>query len=161
MDRRNFIAAAGAAAALGAVGASAAQEKPAGGNMFYEFRKYLTLPGPAKKLLEDYLLSKDVYWPIGVSAPSGETPYPRFTLGGMELALLRLQASPLNASRQAQVAEIAEQVDAVRSRWRTAWGRIRSISATCMSTSCGRARRAARWRPYSSGWRSSSARATS
>ena len=74
------------------------------------------------KLLEGYLLSKDVYWPVGVTPPPGETPYPRLTLGGMELALLRARARALNASQQAQLAKIDEQMDAVRSRWRVAWG---------------------------------------
>lgn len=52
MDRRNFIAAAGAVAALGAAGA--AQGQPAaGGNEFLEWRKYITVPN--KKILENYL----------------------------------------------------------------------------------------------------------
>lgn len=52
MDRRNFMAAAGAVAALGA--ASAAQAQAAeGGNQFLEWRKYYTLPN--KKILENYL----------------------------------------------------------------------------------------------------------
>lgn len=52
MDRRNFMAAAGAVAALGA--ASAAQAQAAeGGNQFLEWRKYITVPN--KKNLENYL----------------------------------------------------------------------------------------------------------
>lgn len=52
MDRRNFLAAAGAVAALGAAGA-AAQPAPGAGNQFLELRKYLLLPD--KKVLENYL----------------------------------------------------------------------------------------------------------
>ena len=52
MDRRNFLAAAGVAAAMGAAGAAQAQgdKEP---NQYFEFRKYITIPG--KKGLEDYL----------------------------------------------------------------------------------------------------------
>lgn len=75
------------------------------------------------KLLEDYLLSNEVYWSLGISPPRGEPSYPPLTLSGMELALLRVRAQPLNDNQQAQVARIAEQLDAARSRWRTAWGK--------------------------------------
>ena len=55
MDRRNFIAAAGAVAALGAAGAAQGQGQEQAGNQYFELRKYITLPGEAKKTLENYL----------------------------------------------------------------------------------------------------------
>ena len=73
-------------------------------------------------LLEDYLLSADLYWPVGASPPPGEPPYPRLTLGGMLLARKRAQAYSLTTNQQAEFAQLVQQMDAVRSRWRSAWG---------------------------------------
>lgn len=74
-------------------------------------------------LLENYLLSNDIYWPIGVSAPAGSTPYPQFTLGALDLARLRLQATASTPEQRAELARLEEQMDATRSRWRVAWGK--------------------------------------
>lgn len=59
MDRRNFLSAAGAAAAVGLASTVMAQgQAPKGegkGNQFLELRKYLTVTTPNKALLEKYL----------------------------------------------------------------------------------------------------------
>jgi hypothetical protein len=72
-------------------------------------------------LLEDYLLSTDLYWPVGANPPRGEPPYPRMTLSGMLLADQRLHALAQTPDEEAKLARIDEQMDATRSRWRTAW----------------------------------------
>jgi len=74
-------------------------------------------------VLEDYLFSSEIYWPVGVTAPSGATPYPQLTLGGLLLAMKRAQARVATPQEQARLARIGEQIDAVRTRWRSAWGK--------------------------------------
>ena len=85
----------------------------------YEFR-YLEA---GIDVLEDYLFSSEIYWPIGATAPSGATPYPQLTLGGLLLAIKRAQARAVDPEQQARLARIEEQIDAVRTRWRSAWGK--------------------------------------
>lgn len=59
--------------------------------------------------LQDYLLSNELYWPLGGNLP-------RLTPGSLELALLRLESYA-----PAEVGQLRGQVDAVRLKWRTAW----------------------------------------
>ena len=71
--------------------------------------------------LEAYLLAKDLYWPVGISAASKETPYPQLTIGGLLLSLKRLQANARSPEQQASLAKVEQQLDTVRTRWRVAW----------------------------------------
>jgi len=57
--------------------------------------------------LQDYLLSKELYWTL-----SDSSSLPRLTLGGLLLARQRLGS---RANSQ------AAQIEAIRSKWRTAW----------------------------------------
>lgn len=57
--------------------------------------------------LQDYLLSRELYWPL-----SAASSLPRLTLGGLLLAMQRL--GPRADSQAAQI-------EALRSKWRTAW----------------------------------------
>lgn len=74
-------------------------------------------------MLEKYLLSNELYWPIGTHPPAGEPPYPRLTLSAMLLARRRVHARPLDADQRAALAEMEQQMDALRSNWRVAWGK--------------------------------------
>jgi hypothetical protein len=71
--------------------------------------------------LENYLLSNDLYWPIGASPPAGEPPYPRLTLGAIQIAQKRSHARSLSAEQQAELSRLDELIDAIRARWRSAW----------------------------------------
>lgn len=73
--------------------------------------------------LEDYLLSTELYWPIGAASPAGEPDYPRLTLGGMLLAQKRAHAQDMTVEQRDELARIDEQIDAIRNRWRVAWER--------------------------------------
>ncbi len=84
----------------------------------YDLR-YLEAAAP---VLEEYILSIDLYWPPGVSAQFGEPPYPQLTLGGVMLATTRTQAHTLTATQSVQLDGLTEKMDVIRSRWRTAWG---------------------------------------
>jgi len=73
--------------------------------------------------MESYLLSNDIYRPVGVSAPHGEPPYPQLTLGAVLLSLLRAQATADSSSQNAQLTRLQNELEAWRSKWRAAWGR--------------------------------------
>jgi hypothetical protein len=73
--------------------------------------------------LEDYLLSKELYWSIGISAPPRETPFPRLTLGGILLAQTRIKARSLKPEQKDEINHLDELINEVRSQWREAWGR--------------------------------------
>jgi hypothetical protein len=72
--------------------------------------------------LESYLLSHDLYRPIGIQAAPGETPYPQFTLGWLLLARLRVQVTSQSAAERFELECLSAQIDALHSRWRSAWG---------------------------------------
>ncbi len=68
--------------------------------------------------LSDYLLSKELYWPLSSSLP-------RLTIGGLLLAQKRLEARAVSVSpaAQADFLDLESQLDAVRTKWRAAWER--------------------------------------
>jgi hypothetical protein len=74
-----------------------------------------------EEVFEEYLLSSDLYWPVGIKAHSGSPPYPRLTLGGMLLAQVRAHALAHTSEEQAELVKIDERLDALRDKWRVAW----------------------------------------
>lgn len=72
--------------------------------------------------LEGYLLSNELYWPIGATAPPGDPPYPRLTLGGLLLSQARLKAQRLTPEQESEFTRLEQRMNETRSRWRTAWG---------------------------------------
>ena len=72
--------------------------------------------------LESYLLSKDIYRLLGLQAASGQPPYPQLTLGWLLLARLRAQATAESPSDRLELERLSQQLDALRTRWRSAWG---------------------------------------
>jgi hypothetical protein len=72
--------------------------------------------------LEGYLLSREIYWPVGASAPAGGPPYPRLTLGNLLLSRARLGARPLSPAQTTQLERLDRQLEEKRSQWRAAWG---------------------------------------
>jgi hypothetical protein len=71
--------------------------------------------------LESYLLSKDIYRPIGIQSTHGQPPYPQLTLGWLLLARQRLQATAQTQSEQLELDHLSQQLDALRSHWLSAW----------------------------------------
>ena len=61
--------------------------------------------------LGEYLLSKELYWPISARGHS----LPRLTIGAILLAQTRLEA------RGERIENLATQLDGLRSKWRMAW----------------------------------------
>jgi len=74
------------------------------------------------ELLENYLLSQDIYRSLGVGPPAGEPPYPQLTLGWMLLSRRRLQASAVTPAQRSELARLGAELEATRTRWRVAWG---------------------------------------
>jgi len=60
---------------------------------------------------QDYLLSDELFWPITARGYD----LPRLTIGGLLLAMARLQA------RGVKIESLSAQLEAVRSKWRVAW----------------------------------------
>jgi hypothetical protein len=73
--------------------------------------------------LEGYLLSKELYWPMGVSPPAGEPPYPRMTLGNLLLSRARLSGQNLRGGQKIEFEQLNKKLEGVRSEWRVAWGK--------------------------------------
>ena len=61
--------------------------------------------------LGDYLLSKELYWPVSVRGFN----LPRLTIGGILLAQVRLEA------HEERIVPLVAQLDGVRIKWRVAW----------------------------------------
>jgi hypothetical protein len=72
-------------------------------------------------LLEKYLFSSEIYWPIGVNAPPGEPDLPRLTLGGLFLSLARARAHAASPNQQELVYQLETKLNEIRARWRVAW----------------------------------------
>jgi len=75
----------------------------------------------ALERLEDYLLVDELFWNFTASPPSGEPPYPALTLGGVLFAQSRLKSMQLNSSPYAELHSASMRLEAIHTRWRTAW----------------------------------------
>ncbi len=75
------------------------------------------------EVLENFLLSSEIYWPIGASAPAGEAPYPQLTLGGLALSAARAAAKAGTAVERSELAGVTNKIEAARRKWRVAWGK--------------------------------------
>jgi hypothetical protein len=74
------------------------------------------------KDLSEYILAKDVYWPLQTLTPtqSGEK-LPQLTLGSLALSQTRLSASPLPVQQAGEYARLCEQIEQVHQEWRSNW----------------------------------------
>ncbi len=73
--------------------------------------------------LENYLLSKEIYWPMGGRPPAGEPPFPRLTLGWALLSHKRVHARTLTPQQAQTLGQLDNNLQAVRTRWQVAWER--------------------------------------
>jgi hypothetical protein len=71
--------------------------------------------------LERYLLSPELYWPIGDRPPDGMPPYPQLTLGGLLLSLAKLSARELSPPEDGEYARWRSELESIRSHWLVAW----------------------------------------
>ena len=84
------------------------------------------MPSPAQDLaffeagvqeIPDYLLSKDLFWPLSVS----RSDLPRLTIGGLLLARRRLGVRSSSPAEAPGLERLEARLDAIRERWRSAW----------------------------------------
>ncbi len=68
----------------------------------------------AFEVLEDYLQSETLYWPLGLQQRRNEPPYPQLTPGNVLLFLRRLQAVGSAVAYE-------RQLEAVKARWGAHW----------------------------------------
>ncbi|MBN1666845.1 MAG: hypothetical protein JW862_07140 [Anaerolineales bacterium] len=72
--------------------------------------------------LRDYLLSEQLFGPLSISPPSGGE-YPYLTLGGLLLAMKRLEAWSTAQAHAVALQKIENELETLQTRWRVAWGR--------------------------------------
>ena len=72
--------------------------------------------------LEGYLLSGELYWPIGIRAARDEKPYPRLTLGNLLLSRVKAHVLAGSPGQMDLLARVGLRIDDRRQQWRTAWG---------------------------------------
>ena len=75
----------------------------------------------AVELLQNYLLSKEIYWKMTASSPPGEPGYPSLTLGAILLSQKRVASRELNSLQAGRKLKVENKIDQVRTKWRTAW----------------------------------------
>jgi hypothetical protein len=73
------------------------------------------------EVMESYLFSDEVFWPVSGTPPEGAPDYPRLTLGGLLLAERRLIAYPQGETQATQVQKIISQIELIRTKWRVLW----------------------------------------
>ena len=73
------------------------------------------------EILEKYLLSDEVFWPININPPVGEPEYPGLTLDWILLASARLAGHRMSPDQKDQVEKVISTMEFYHSRWRVAW----------------------------------------
>lgn len=74
--------------------------------------------------LQDYLLSNDLYRPLGLTAPtSNSLQTPQLTIGNLLLSRRRLSAAELDQSRRVVFEQMTQQIAKTREMWRSNWSR--------------------------------------
>lgn len=71
--------------------------------------------------MESYLLSKDLYRMIHLSAPRGFPPYPSMTLGTILLSLFKARAFASTFKEDSEVIKAEQSVITIRQKWHNAW----------------------------------------
>ena len=72
-------------------------------------------------VMENYILSEEVFWPLSGNPPAGAPDYPRLTLGGLLLAKERLTAYPLTHPQETELQRVISDLEHICSKWRVAW----------------------------------------
>jgi hypothetical protein len=75
----------------------------------------------AIEVLEEYLLSKEIFWPLHLNPPGGEAHYPQLTLGNLLLAKTRLEARRLAFQEAAELTRLGIELERMSIQWRVAW----------------------------------------
>jgi hypothetical protein len=75
--------------------------------------------------LKDYLLSKELFWPLNLSSAPGNPPYPKLTPGNLLLSLARLKAFDegeiMDAAQNSELTRLEMEFDTLKRKWLVAW----------------------------------------
>ncbi len=74
-------------------------------------------------LVEEYILSPDLFWPIGLRAAPGQPPYPSLTISGILLMSKKVHGRKLSEEQQEELAGLDDRLNEVKTHWRVAWGK--------------------------------------
>ncbi len=80
--------------------------------------RYLEAGAP---MLEEFLLSHDWNWPIGINVTHGHLPYLQLSVGGLLIACQRIHARLTSQPDQAKMDQLCAEMGAIRQRWHVAW----------------------------------------
>ena len=75
----------------------------------------------ATELLQNYLLSKEIYWKMNASSPPGEPRFSSLTLGAILFSQKRVAARELTSPQKSRDLKVENKIEQVRNKWRTAW----------------------------------------
>jgi hypothetical protein len=71
--------------------------------------------------LKDYLLSEQIYRPVGIRASPGRSAYPPLTLGTLMLFLHQAEALLDNSELQLEFTRYKSEIDEIHARWQVHW----------------------------------------
>jgi len=75
--------------------------------------------------IKDFLLSKEIFWNLGLKSPKGHPPYPQLSLGNALLSFERLLALKktglLSKPQMLDIDEIALMLESLKNEWTSAW----------------------------------------
>ena len=84
--------------------------------------------------LKDYLLSKELFWPLNLSSAPGNPPYPKLTPGNLLLSLARLKAFDegeiMDAAQNSELTRLEMEFDTLKRKWAVAWEKKVDIEFT-------------------------------
>jgi hypothetical protein len=76
---------------------------------------------------KNYLLSRELFWSLDLSAASGEPPYPQLTLGNLVLAQARVDAlrlgKTLDSKQESELSRLDGEIETLKNKWQVAWER--------------------------------------
>jgi hypothetical protein len=75
----------------------------------------------AASQVENYLLSKELYRPIGITSRHGEKPFPALTIGNLLLATNRAGGFASSTKEKVRLSKIQNEINQIRHRWAAAW----------------------------------------
>ena len=75
------------------------------------------------EILQDYLLSDDLYWTVRARPPAGDPSFSQMTISSLLLADARLNARSLSWGENAELSKLEEEMEQISSQWRVAWER--------------------------------------
>jgi len=87
-----------------------------------EFNHEIQYIEAALSQLEDYLLSSEIYYPIGIRSTLEGKSHPRLTLGNLLLSTKKAAGYASSLTERLEQERQDDRVMEIRTKWRVAWG---------------------------------------